>query len=48
MNEEKKGECPQTRKSSHATIYGVSRALVTIATKSEKLYGLLSTAITPA
>ena len=41
-------ECPQTRRSCHATLYSVSRALVTIATKSEKLYGLFSTAIAPA
>ena len=31
-----------------STIYGVLRALLTIATKSEKLYGLLSTARAPA
>ena len=31
-----------------STLYGVWRAFLTIATKSEKLYGLLSTARAPA
>jgi len=41
-------EHQQMIRSCHSTLYGVSRALVTIARKSENLYGLLSTAIAPA